>query len=184
MSERWRCSRCKAASYCSPECQRSAWKAHKPVCVPPFSSPAATTLRTALRQCTEADLRLWANGLGAGLRYRHGVRYEECVARAFGLAIDDLEKLVVFFVERNAPRLRAGDSMFKYHPVLFPDSRLRVRPRACHGCVGAAAPETRSDAQLGIDPASSNPAKVARLAKARRGECVPPTDNPAMYGMV
>lgn len=27
-----KCSGCKAVRYCSPECQRSAWKAHKPLC--------------------------------------------------------------------------------------------------------------------------------------------------------
>jgi hypothetical protein len=29
------CSRCQAARYCSRECQRTDWKAHKPVCAVP-----------------------------------------------------------------------------------------------------------------------------------------------------
>ncbi|KAJ7373155.1 Egl nine 1 [Desmophyllum pertusum] len=36
-----KCSRCKSAFYCSKECQKSHWKAHKANCTPPHTIPAA-----------------------------------------------------------------------------------------------------------------------------------------------
>jgi hypothetical protein len=35
-----RCARCMQARYCSPECQKHAWKAHKLVCTPKAAAAA------------------------------------------------------------------------------------------------------------------------------------------------
>jgi len=46
------CARCKRAFYCSPSCQKSAWKKHKKTCKAPTSPPA-----------TEAELRSLHKGM-------------------------------------------------------------------------------------------------------------------------
>jgi len=46
------CPRCKCAFYCSPSCQKSAWKKHKKTCKAPTSPPA-----------TEAELRVLHKGM-------------------------------------------------------------------------------------------------------------------------
>jgi len=46
------CARCKCAFYCSPSCQKSAWKKHKKTCKAPTSPPA-----------TEAELRVLHKGM-------------------------------------------------------------------------------------------------------------------------
>ena len=38
---KYRCSRCKAARFCSRECQKRGWKAHKPRCQPGVAAPIA-----------------------------------------------------------------------------------------------------------------------------------------------
>jgi len=44
------CARCKTSYFCSPSCQKLAWKKHKKTCKPPTTPPA-----------TEADLRALHN---------------------------------------------------------------------------------------------------------------------------
>jgi len=46
------CARCKTSYFCSPSCQKSAWKKHKKTCKPPTTPPA-----------TEADLRTLHKGM-------------------------------------------------------------------------------------------------------------------------
>jgi hypothetical protein len=48
MVTRHRCSRCRAVYYCSPEHQKAAWPSHKPVCVPPSTTPVADTTTQAV----------------------------------------------------------------------------------------------------------------------------------------
>ncbi|VDB94950.1 unnamed protein product [Peniophora sp. CBMAI 1063] len=43
------CSQCKAAYYCSPQCQKEDWKDHKKRCTPAGESPAELPLRLARR---------------------------------------------------------------------------------------------------------------------------------------
>jgi len=46
------CTRCKHTFYCSPSCQKSAWKKHKKTCKAPTSVPAS-----------EAELRILHEGM-------------------------------------------------------------------------------------------------------------------------
>jgi len=46
------CARCKTSYFCSPSCQKLAWKKHKKTCKPPTTPPA-----------TEADLRALHKGM-------------------------------------------------------------------------------------------------------------------------
>ena len=41
---KWRCGRCREAYYCSEECQRSAWPAHKEACAVPANRVTPTKL--------------------------------------------------------------------------------------------------------------------------------------------
>lgn len=50
-----KCSRCKSVFYCSKECQKSHWKAHKPNCKSPPEIPAAKD-KLKFPQPTRKDL--------------------------------------------------------------------------------------------------------------------------------
>ena len=48
------CSRCTRVKYCSKECQRAHWKAHKPSCAPGSTPSAASTRAPACPVCDSA----------------------------------------------------------------------------------------------------------------------------------
>ena len=55
------CSRCKLVHYCSRECQKQHWKAHKRVCKPP---PPRAPDGGAVSSLGEAELRAYIEGKG------------------------------------------------------------------------------------------------------------------------
>eukprot|EP00972_Heterocapsa_arctica_P099400 14668103-Heterocapsa_arctica.AAC.1 len=69
------CSRCKAARFCGPECQRSAWRRHKVGCQPtpaPPAGPAAPANgRLALTTITNMSCQVGLTGTACGDRAPH-----------------------------------------------------------------------------------------------------------------
>jgi len=62
------CARCESVSYCSKECQKAHWKAHKPLCTSKWSGPAEQSNAFAVR--SEVERRNEMRDEQLELRYR------------------------------------------------------------------------------------------------------------------
>jgi len=61
------CARCKRTFYCSPSCQKSAWKKHKKTCKAPTSPPATEVeLRTLHKGIALLNMCIQRPGAGDG----------------------------------------------------------------------------------------------------------------------
>jgi len=61
------CARCKSTFYCSPSCQKLAWKKHKKTCKPPTSPPAtSSSLRTLHKGIALLNMCIQRPGAGDG----------------------------------------------------------------------------------------------------------------------
>jgi len=61
------CARCKCTFYCSPSCQKSAWKKHKKTCKAPTSPPATEAeLRTLHKGVALLNMCIQRSGAGDG----------------------------------------------------------------------------------------------------------------------
>jgi len=61
------CARCKRTFYCSPSCQKLAWKKHKKTCKAPTSPPAtSSSLRTLHKGMTLLNMCIQRPGAGDG----------------------------------------------------------------------------------------------------------------------
>jgi hypothetical protein len=88
IDESKRCSRCSLVYYCSRDCQRADWKAHKPKCNAAVEEKAAQDTRAN----TQSRLRAAAKGAGAGAGAGAGEsadNEEECPI-CFDLLVDPL----------------------------------------------------------------------------------------------
>jgi len=61
------CARCKRTFYCSPECQKLAWKKHKKTCKAPTTAPATeSSLRTLHKGIALLNMCIQRSGAGDG----------------------------------------------------------------------------------------------------------------------
>jgi len=61
------CARCKCTFYCSPSCQKSAWKNHKKACKAPTTPPAtSSSLRTLHKGIALLNMCIQRSGAGDG----------------------------------------------------------------------------------------------------------------------
>jgi len=61
------CARCKCTFYCSPSCQKSAWKKHKKTCKAPTTPPAtSSSLRTLHKGIALLNMCIQRPGAGDG----------------------------------------------------------------------------------------------------------------------
>jgi len=61
------CARCKRTFYCSPSCQKLAWKKHKKTCKAPTTSPAtSSSLRTLHKGIALLNMCIQRSGAGDG----------------------------------------------------------------------------------------------------------------------
>jgi len=61
------CARCKRTFYCSPSCQKAAWKKHKKTCKAPTTPPAtSSSLRTLHKGIALLNMCIQRPGAGDG----------------------------------------------------------------------------------------------------------------------
>jgi TPR repeat protein len=87
IDESKRCSRCRLVFYCSRDCQRADWKAHKPKCNTAVEEKAAQDARANKQSRPRAAVK--GTGAGAGAGADNDAAEEECPI-CFDLLVDPL----------------------------------------------------------------------------------------------
>ena len=105
-----KCSRCMSVAYCSKECQRSAWKAHKKTCTPVASGSDAKTKKKKLALTwDQVEAARGAPVEGKTLELR--VMTDESMMRpVFGCKdrTGVVRRVAVYTTSRSLPGLRTG----------------------------------------------------------------------------